>query len=224
MLDCARLDSLSDWTPRDGTLSCRLNSVRLDSYLTGLPVNQGCHKNGQYLVASVWSVRENINENLSVVTVSAGFPLDCSHHHHHLFIYREGRWGTTDDFATSFLHVSLFSTALWDLTNSRPVHFLMSSSHLFLCLPCLRPPFAVPCKMVLARPDDRKTRPYHCSLRLSTTVRRSPCGPTACWISAWTSSLVTWSVCEVRGVFRTAGHEWKEEGVRRAAEPSRRST
>ena len=33
-------------------------------------------------------------------------------HHHHLSLDREGRWGTTDDFATSFLHFSLFSTAL----------------------------------------------------------------------------------------------------------------
>ena len=47
---------------------------------------------------------------------------------------------------------SLFSTALWDLANSRPVHSLMLSSHLFLCQPCLLPPFTVPCKMVLARP------------------------------------------------------------------------
>ena len=68
------------------------------------------------------------------------------HHHHHLFLNREGRWGTTDDFATSFLHFSLFSTAIWDLPNSRPVHSLMLSSHLFLCLPCLLPPFTVPCK------------------------------------------------------------------------------
>ena len=35
---------------------------------------------------------------------------------------------------TRFLHVPLFSTALWDLPNSRPVHSLMLSSHLFLCL------------------------------------------------------------------------------------------
>ena len=75
----------------------------------------------------------------------------------HLFFNREGRWGTTDDFATSFLHVSLFSTALWDLPNSRPVHSLMLSSHLFFCLPCLLPPFIVPCKMGLARPDERET-------------------------------------------------------------------
>ena len=52
---------------------------------------------------------------------------------------------------------SLFSTALWDLVNSRPVHSLMLSSHLFLCLPCLLLPFTVPCKMVLARPDERET-------------------------------------------------------------------
>ena len=79
------------------------------------------------------------------------------HHHHHQSLNREGRWGTTDDFATSFLHFSLFSTALWDLPNSRPVHSLMLSSHLFLCQPCLLPPFTVPCKMVLARPDERES-------------------------------------------------------------------
>ena len=76
-----------------------------------------------------------------------------SNHHHHLSLNREGHWGTTDDFTTSFLHFSLFSTALWDLVNSRPVCSLMLSSYLFLCLPCLLPPFTVPCKMVLARPD-----------------------------------------------------------------------
>ena len=34
------------------------------------------------------------------------------HHHHHLSLNREGHWGTTDDFATSFLLLPLFSTAL----------------------------------------------------------------------------------------------------------------
>ena len=43
------------------------------------------------------------------------------------------------------------------LPNSRPVNSLMLSSHLFLCLPCLLPPFTVPCKMVLARPDEWET-------------------------------------------------------------------
>ena len=118
------------------------------------------------------------------------------HHHHHLSLYREGRWGTTDDFATSFLHFSLFSTAPWDLANSRPVYSLMLSSHLFLCPPCLLPPFTVPCKMVLARPDERETYPYHCRLRLFTMVRSS-CGPITCWILARISSLVTWSLYEM---------------------------
>ena len=76
---------------------------------------------------------------------------------HHLSLNREGRWGTTDDFTTSFFYFFLFSTALWDLLNSSRVHSLMLSSHLSLCLPCLLPPFTVPCKMVLARPDERET-------------------------------------------------------------------
>ena len=79
------------------------------------------------------------------------------HHDHHQSLNRDDRWGTTDDFATSFLLFSLFSTALWDLPNSRPVHSLMLSFHLFLCLPCLLSPFTVPCKMVLARPDEWET-------------------------------------------------------------------
>ena len=40
------------------------------------------------------------------------------HYHHHQFLNSKGRWGTTDDFATSFLHFPLFSTALTDLPNS----------------------------------------------------------------------------------------------------------
>ena len=79
------------------------------------------------------------------------------HHHHHLSLNREGRWGSTDDFTASFLDFSPFSTAIWGLANSKPVHYLMLSSYLFFCLPCLLSPFTVPCKMVLARPDERET-------------------------------------------------------------------
>ena len=43
-------------------------------------------------------------------------------------------------------------------------------------------PFTVPCKMVLARPGE-------CSLRIFTIVRRSSCGPIACWILARPSSI-----------------------------------
>ena len=45
---------------------------------------------------------------------------------YHLFLVcsipsHEGRWGATDNFATSFLQFFLFSTALWDLANSRHI-------------------------------------------------------------------------------------------------------
>ena len=113
-----------------------------------------------------------------------------SHLTSHLSLDREGHWSTTDDFATSFLDFSLFSTPHWDLPNSRPVHFLMLSSHLFLCLPCLFSPFTVFCKVVLARPDERETCPHHCSLRLFIMVRRSSCGPIACWILPRSSKIL----------------------------------
>ena len=77
---------------------------------------------------------------------------------------------------------------------------LSDTSHLFFCLPGLLLPFTVPCKMVLARPDEREIYPHHCSLRLFTMVRRSSCGPIACWILAQTSSLVTWSLYEMRSI------------------------
>ena len=89
-----------------------------------------------------------------------------------------------------FSSIFLFSTALCDLANSRPGNSLMLSSNLFLCLSCLLHPFTVPCNMVLARPDERETCPYHGSLRLFAMVRRSSCGPFAVWILARTSSLV----------------------------------
>ena len=71
-----------------------------------------------------------------------------------------------------------------------------------LCLPCLLPPFTVPCKMGLTRPDERETWPYHRILRLFTMARRSSCGPIACWILPQTSSMVTWSLYEMRSILR----------------------
>ena len=122
------------------------------------------------------------------------------HHHHHQSLDREGRWSITDDFC--FLHFALFSTALWDFASSRAVHSLMLPSHLFLCLPCLLPLFTVPCKVVLARPDEQETWPYHCSLHLFTMARRSSCGPIACWILTLTSSLVTWSLYDMCSILQ----------------------
>ena len=109
--------------------------------------------------------------------------------------------GHHSHFSTSFLHSSLFSTALGDLANSRPFHSLMLSSHLFLCLPCLLPPFTVPRKMVLTTLNERETSSYYFSLRLFTMVRSSR-GPTVCWILAETSSLVTWSLYQMRSILR----------------------
>ena len=52
--------------------------------------------------------------------------------HHHLCLNRGGRWGTTDDFTASFVLFYLFSIALWNLANSRPVHSPVSYTHLTL--------------------------------------------------------------------------------------------
>ena len=106
------------------------------------------------LLALVPSNLYNTNQRLTETLLL--IPRILSHYHHQSR-NREGRLGTTDDFATSFLHFSLFSTALWDLPNSRPVHSLMLSFHLFLCQPCLVPPFTVPFKIFLARPDERES-------------------------------------------------------------------
>ena len=107
------------------------------------------------------------------------------------------RWGTTVDFTTSFLHSSWFSAFHSTIFHSRPVHSLMLSSYRFLCLPLRLPPWTVPCRIVLACPDDRVTCPYHFSLRLFTEVRRSSYSPVAFPILAFTSSLVIWSLYKI---------------------------
>ena len=88
-------------------------------------------------------------------------------------------------------------SAFWSIFHSRPVHSLMLSSHRFLCLPLRLPPWTVPCRIVLASPDDRVTCPYHFSFRLFTEVRRSSYSPMAFPILAFTSSLVMWSLYEI---------------------------
>ena len=121
---------------------------------------------------------------------------------HHLSLNREGRWGTTwfcNQFSPFFPCFPLPSGTLRTPGLSIPdVVFppvplsALSSSH-FHCAVC---------KMVLARPDEREAWPYHCSLRLFMMVRRSSCGPIACWILARTSSLWTWSLYEMCSVLR----------------------
>ena len=64
-------------------------------------------------------------------------------------------WGTTVAFTTHFPHSSRFSAVRSMTLQSRPVHSLMLSSHRFLCLPLRFPPCTVPCRIVLASPDDQ---------------------------------------------------------------------
>ena len=40
-------------------------------------------------------------------------------------------------------------------------------------------------------PDERKTWPYHCTLRFFTVISRSSCGPIACWTLARTLNSLT---------------------------------
>ena len=109
----------------------------------------------------------------------------------------QGRRGTTDEFATIPFHLDLFSAALVELAKSIPVHSLILSSHLFFCLPLFLFLFTVPCRIVFAKPEDLETWPNHLSFRFLTRVRSSSYSPMAAWIFLRTSSLVTWSLCEM---------------------------
>ena len=108
-----------------------------------------------------------------------------------------GRRGTTDEFATIPFHLDLFSAALVELAKSIPVHSLILSSHLFFCLPLFLFSFAVPCRIVFAKPEDLETWPNHLSFHFLTRVRSSSYSPMAAWIFLQTSSLVTWSLYEM---------------------------
>ena len=62
------------------------------------------------------NVAPQLARNLKTITCQIHLPKKCTNHHHPS-PHHKGCWGTTHDFATSFLHFSLFSTALWDLPN-----------------------------------------------------------------------------------------------------------
>ena len=100
-----------------------------------------------------------------------------------------GCWGTTDDVATIPFHPSLPSAAVSETLNPIPVHSLMLPSCLF-CLPLLAP-FTVPCRIVLAMPEDLEMWPYHLSFIFFTMVRRSSSTPVAFWILLRTSLFGT---------------------------------
>ena len=123
------------------------------------------------------------------------------HHHYHHHISQTARVVRAPQMISQSVSSIFTCSPLPSGTCRTPGLSMMLFSHLFLCLPCRLPPFTVPYKMVLARPDEWETCPYHCSLHLFT-IFRSSCGPIACWILAWTSSLVTWSLYEMRSILR----------------------
>ena len=86
-----------------------------------------------------------------------------------IFSIPQSGWpfGTTVGFTYSFLHSSRFSAFRSMIFHSRPVHSLMLSSHRFLYLLLRLTPWTVPCRIVLASPDDCVTCPYHFSLPIS---------------------------------------------------------
>ena len=117
---------------------------------------------------------------------------------------RRGHWGTTDGFTTSFLHFfSVFHCPL-GLGELQAYPFPdVIFAHIFL--------------------SALFSSPFHCALQdgfgqtwwkggmsipfqfvwvCLCTMVRSSCGPTACWISAQTSSLVTWSLYEMLSIWR----------------------
>ena len=75
----------------------------------------------------------------------------------------------------------------------------MLSSHLFLRLPCLFPLSLFFVKWFWPHPMNGR---HDIPQRLFIMVRRCSCGPISCWILARTSSLVTWSLYEMRSILR----------------------
>ena len=154
---------------------CHCLKSECDYLYSGLTVScvQKSHQYGDLCLlysrcnGSCWSWMElSVTGHLSLSSLHlSGSLADC--------------WGTTVHFTTSFLHSSRFSAFRSMIFHSVPVHSLMLSSHRFLCLPLRLPLWTVPCRIVLASPDDHVTCPYHFSLHLFTEVRRSSYGLTA---------------------------------------------
>ena len=65
--------------------------------------------------------------------------------HPHLSLNHEGRWGTTDRFHNQFLPFSPVPHCSLGLGEVQACPFPDVVFPLFFCLPCLLPPFTVPC-------------------------------------------------------------------------------
>ena len=124
-------------------------------------------------------------------------------YHLHLSLNREGRWGTTDDFTTSFsiFLCSPLPSGTWR-TPGLSIPWCCIPITFSVCLVFFPISLSVPLKMVFTRPNEQQTCQYHFSLCLFTMVRRSSCGLIACWILAHTSSLVTWPLYEMLSILQ----------------------
>ena len=78
-------------------------------------------------------------------------------HHVHLSLYWRGLSRHHRSLQNQFPPFFSDLHRLLELGKMQACPFPMLSSHIFFCLLCLLPPFTVPCRMVLARPDKRET-------------------------------------------------------------------
>ena len=134
---------------------------------------------------AIKSLDENIVSPCGVTIKNVAFEVSLLH----CILFHptmEGCLGTTDEFATIPFHLVLFSAALVELAKSIPVHSLILSSHLFLCLPLFFP-FTVPSRIVIAKPE---MWPNHLCFHFLTRVRNLLYSPMAVWIFIVTSSLL----------------------------------
>ena len=113
---CA-LEDLEQWAWDAGTkpvTSPHLSTLKAWSRATNQPNITTQQTKGISSVGQTWDTAETWLQH---------WDFWRHHHHHHHFdlsLNCEGRWGTTDDFTTSFLHFPLFSTAVWSRTSRPP--------------------------------------------------------------------------------------------------------
>ena len=136
-------------------------------------------------------------------TCNLGSLSDHLLHHLQLSPNREGVWGTTDDFTTSFVHFSVLycPLRLGELL-AYPFPDVVFLPLLLSALSSSPFHFTVPCNTVLARPHEQEM-----SIRLHF-VSLYDGSLNACWILAWTPLLVTCSLYEMCSILRSTSFSW----------------
>ena len=111
----------------------------------------------------------------------------------------EVRLGTTDDLATTPIHLVLFLAALVEPAKSFHSYLLFSIVLQSLILSALFSffSFTLSCRIVFAKPEDIETWPKLLSFCFLARVRSSLYSPMADWIFLRTPSFLTWSLYEI---------------------------